>query len=90
MRSYAVNSNISLHYIPMEKLKTTSIGVYIHRPLNEEEAAMNALIPYVLKRGCKLAQNTAELSNYLDNLYGASLSAGVLKKGEDHIIAFDA
>lgn len=90
MRSYKVNSNVSLHYIPMEKLKTTSIGVYIHRPLNDSEASMNALIPYVLKQGCKLGENTVEISNYLDNLYGASLSAGVIKKGEDHIIGFDA
>ncbi len=89
-RSYVVNSNISLHYIPMERLKTTAIGVYIHRPLNEEEASMNALLPYVLKRGCRLCKDTTEIAHYLENLYGASLSAGVLKKGEDQIIAFDA
>lgn len=89
-RSYVVNANISLHYIPMEKLKTTALGVYIHRKLNEEEASMNALLPYVLKRGCNLCKDSAEIAHYLENLYGASLSAGVLKKGEDQIIAFDA
>lgn len=89
-RSYVVNTNVSLHYIPMGKLKTTALGVYIHRRLNTEEASMNALLPYVLKRGCKLCKDTSQIAHYLENLYGASLSAGVLKKGEDQIIAFDA
>lgn len=89
-KSYKVNANISLHYIPMKKLKTTTLGVYIHRALNEEEASMNALLPFVLKRGCRLCKDTTEIAHYLENLYGASLSAGILKKGEDQIISFDA
>lgn len=89
-KSCIVNNNISLHYISMKKLKTTSVGVYIHRPLNQEEASMNALLPYVLKRGCKMCKNSTEIAHFLENLYGANLSAGVLKKGEDHIIEFDA
>jgi len=55
-RSYVVNSNISLHYIPMEKLKTTTLGVYIHRKLDEREASLNAVLPYVLKSGCQLCK----------------------------------
>lgn len=89
-RSYVVNSNISLHYIPMEKLKTTTIGIFIHRNLCEEEASMNALLPYILKRGCSLCKDTSEIAKYLENLYGATLSSSVLKKGDDQIIAFTA
>ena len=37
MESININSNINLYYIPMTKLKTTTIDVYIHRDLNEEE-----------------------------------------------------
>ena len=36
MESININSNINLYYIPMTKLKTTTIDVYIHRDLNEE------------------------------------------------------
>uniref|UniRef100_UPI0025FB6189 hypothetical protein n=1 Tax=uncultured Veillonella sp. TaxID=159268 RepID=UPI0025FB6189 len=43
MESININSNINLYYIPMTKLKTTTIDVYIHRDLNEEEYN-NALI----------------------------------------------
>lgn len=90
IRTYRVNDNISLHYIPMKKLKTTAVGVYIHRTLTEDEADFNALLPYVLKQGCRLCPDTATMARYLENLYGASLSAGVMKKGEEHVIAFDA
>lgn len=88
--SYAVNDNITMRYIPMEKLKTTTVGVYIHRKLTAEEASLNALLPYVLKSGCGLCRSTGEIARYLENLYGADLGAGILKKGEDQIIYFDA
>lgn len=85
-----INSNIRLHYLPFEKLKTTVMGVYIHRPLNEDEASYNALLPYVLKRGCALCPDTETLSEYLENLYGASIRAGVPKTGEDQTIYIEA
>ena len=55
----------------MTKLKTTTIDVYIHRDLNEEESSLNALLPYVLKRGCRLCSDSEAISKYLENLYGA-------------------
>ena len=58
MESININSNINLYYIPMTKLKTTTIDVYIHRDLNEEESSLNALLPYVLKRGCRLCSDS--------------------------------
>ncbi len=85
-----INDNISLYSIPMKKLKTSSLGVYIHRPLCEEEASANAVLPYVMKRGFGLCPNAKAVSDYLENLYGASLGAGVLKRGDDHIIYFSA
>ena len=42
----------------MTKLKTTTIDVYIHRDLNVEESSLNALLPYVLKRGCRLCSDS--------------------------------
>lgn len=90
MRTININSNIRLYYIPMTKLKTTTVGVYIHRPLNTEEASMNALLPYVLKRGCKKCRNLMEISKYLENLYGATFGTSVLKCGDDQILYFDA
>ena len=83
-----INENITLHYVPMKKLKTSTIGVFIHRDLNEEDAAKNALLPYVLKRGCALAPDSEALERKLDDLYGAGVRCGTLKKGLDHVIFF--
>lgn len=86
MDSLKINSNINLYYIPMTKLKTTTIGVYIHRSLCEEEVSKNALLPYVLKRGCKLCPDSEAVAKYLENLYGAAFGASVMKQGDDQII----
>ena len=77
MESININSNINLYYIPMTKLKTTTIDVYIHRDLNEEESSLNALLPYVLKRGCRLCSDSEAISKYLENLYGAGVGVAV-------------
>lgn len=84
-----INDNITLNYIPMSKLKTTSVSLYIHRKLNKAEASKNAVLPHVLKRGCKLCKSTREISHYLENLYGAKFSAGIAKRGDDHLLCFD-
>lgn len=86
MEEVKINENISLYYIPMTKLKTTTIGVYIHRPLCREQVSKNALLPYILKRGCKEAKDNEAIAKYLENLYGASFGAGVMKLGDDQAI----
>jgi len=84
-----INENISLGYIPMDKLKTTLITMYIHRPLVREDVSKNAILPHILKNGCKKCKNATEIAHYLENLYGAKFSAGISKRGEDHILCFD-
>ena len=86
METVKINENITLCYIPMQKLKTTNIGIYIHRPLCESEVSKNALLPYVLKRGCRLCPDSEAVAKHLENLYGATFGAGVMKMGDDHII----
>lgn len=90
MKTVAVNENIRLHFIPMTKLKTTSVGVYIHRPLSREKASYNALLPMVLKRGSADYKTREEISAKLDDLYGATMGSTVMKMGVDQIIYFDA
>ncbi len=90
MQSVKINNNLSVNVISMTKLKTTSVGVYIHRPLREEDASYNALLPLVLKSGNRLCPDREAVARYLEDLYGASMGATTLKRGEDHIIYFDA
>ena len=83
-----INKSISLEYIPMKKLKTSTVGVFIHRQLTKEDAAKNAILPRILKRGCELCKNRGEIEKYLDNIYGGDLRGGCFKKGEDQVMYF--
>ncbi len=90
MKTIQINENIRLNYISMTKLKTTSVGVYIHRPLNEHNASYNALLSLVLKSASRQYPSMEAIAESLDDLYGATMGSAVLKMGEDHIIYFDA
>ncbi len=90
IQSKSINENITLSYIPMNKLKTTTVGFYIHRPLCRQDAAKNALLSLLLKRGSKDFPDMEAISKRLEELYGSRLSTGVSKKGEDQIISFEA
>ncbi len=90
METLKINDNISLHYIDMKKLKTNVVGIYIRRPLKEEEASKNAVLSYVLKNGCKKFDTTLKITKQLQNLYGATLNSGVIKNGDNQVIFFDA
>lgn len=89
MESYRINENITLHYIPMTKLKTTSVGIYVGRVLDKEESSFNAILPYVLMKGCKEAKNASETAKILQELYGASLYTGVNKRGDNQFMNFE-
>ena len=80
IKSVILNENITLNYIPMTKLKTTTIGIYLERELNRSEASKNALLPHILKNCSKLCETRKKTEYYLENLYGAKMSAGISKK----------
>lgn len=89
MQSYKICENITLHHIPMMKFKTTGVGIYIGRSLKKEEASLNAVLPYILIKGTECAKKPSDLAKALQNLYGASLSAGVSKRGDNQFINFE-
>ena len=86
VNSIKIKSGINLHYLHTNKFKTTTLGVYIHRPLTKDEATKNALLSMVLRRGCVLFPDSRSLAKQLDELYGATLETGVRKKGDSQII----
>ncbi len=85
-----VNKNIEITYIPMTKLKTTTVCVFLHRELNREDASKNAILPAILKINSKLCPGRENLAHFLDNLYGARMAASVSKRGNDQILCFEA
>ena len=44
IKTISVNENVTINHIPMSKLKTTTIGIYVTRELNRSEASKNAIL----------------------------------------------
>lgn len=89
MTNIAIQDGVMLHYIEDEKFKTTTLGLYLHRPLCAQEAAKNALLPMVLRRGSETYPTFTDIERRLCDLCGAVLGTGVTKKGEDQILCFN-
>lgn len=82
-----LKNGIQVQIISDDKFKTSAISVNFIKKLNKKTATINALLPYVLKRGCKKFPNTMDLNRYLDELYGSKLSCNVTKSGDNQIIS---
>ena len=71
-----------LNTIQTNRFKTGCFSFNLLRPLQEQWAAPNALLPSVLLRGCKSCPDIQMISQRLDTLYGAGVGTLVRKKGE--------
>lgn len=85
---YELLPDVFLTVLHTEKFRTNCLSVSLLRPLCREEAALNALLPDVLLRGCKMCPDMGEISAWLDSRYGAGVQATVRKKGEVQAIGF--
>lgn len=81
---------ISFFHVKSEKFKTVRIDIFILDPLNKARATQNALIPYILRRGCRRYPTQQELALRLEELYGAAINVAVHKKGEYQLIQLSA
>jgi predicted Zn-dependent peptidase len=72
---------------PTTKFKTITISLYVHQALGEQATAI-ALLPQVLRRGCKGFPDMRSTVVFLENLFGASMGADVAKIGERQMVVF--
>lgn len=79
---------IQFFQIPSDKFKTTRIDILFAEPLAAENAAANAIVPALLKRGCEAYPTQTALERRLELLYGADFSTAVTKKGESQVLHF--
>ena len=73
---------ITLRCIRDDRFKHGCLSVQFLRPMEKQEAAMNALLPAVLLRGCRTAPDLRAVTLRLDDLYGASVGALVRRVGD--------
>ncbi|MCD7033712.1 insulinase family protein [Metabacillus sp. GX 13764] len=79
---------LTVHTVKTDKYKTNTLIFKMLAPLKKESVTFRGILPYVLQRGTESFPGTSELRRHLDELYGATLSADLSKKGENHIITF--
>lgn len=71
-----------------DKFKTCRINISMAMPL-DSDASARAILPFILQRRCAKYPDYIALNRELDELYGASVSAGVSKRGEAQILSFN-
>ena len=81
---------VALTCVNTEKFKTGCLTINLICGLSRETAALSALLPRVLRRGCSGFPDMGKISAALDELYGARIEPSVRKKGELHCIGFYA
>lgn len=70
------------------KFKSSTLSMTLLTPLKRETAAVNALIPHLLRRGSEAHPDMQSLAAALDQLYGGSIEPAVRKRGETQCVGF--
>lgn len=83
-----INNNQIIHVINTNKFKTNLVAAFILINLEKENVTKNALIPSVLKMGTTKLNTMNEISNKLDDMYGAIFDASSDKIGDRQAIQF--
>lgn len=73
---------VTLRCFPDDRFKQEGLSLQFVRPMHKEEAALNALLPAVLLRGCRTAPDLRAITLRLDDLYGASLGSQLRRVGD--------
>ena len=79
---------VFLSHLRSDKFKTACMSVTLLTQLRRGTAAMNAVIPFVLRRGTTRYSDMEQLSRRMDELYGAAVEPVVRRIGEIQCIGF--
>ena len=83
-----LKQGIKAHYIKTDLYKTDLTCIIITTPLKKETVTLNALIPFMLRRGTKKLPNQSLLNKELENMYGAAFNCGIDKMGDNVVLKF--
>lgn len=79
---------IVLHYLPETKWKTLSIDVFFKIPAMADKLTALSLVPRLATRGTQRLPSVQDISRFLEDLYGAGMSADARKVGPIQVIRF--
>ena len=83
-----IKKGIKLHEIKTDKFKTNLIAIFLSMPITKENVTKNSLISAILRRGSKNMPTQEQISQELEEMYGASFDCGLDKTGDNHIFKF--
>ncbi|HSU79504.1 MAG TPA: pitrilysin family protein [Candidatus Angelobacter sp.] len=81
-------NGMTLHTVQTSKFKTVTYYLQFRSPIQRDTVTQRSLLSGVLKSATKASPTIKELNQRLDDLYGATLSSFVQKKGNDLVISF--
>lgn len=82
IQTIELSLGVTLRCYTDRRFKQGCLSFQLVRPMQEAEAAMNALIPAVLLRGTVQHPDLRSITLHLDDLYGASVGALVRRVGD--------
>lgn len=88
MQTQKLGDHIVLRTVKTDKFKSDFLSVSFEQPLDRREAAMNALILRILKRGTVHHPDMIALSKKLETLYGADIFTDCRCFGETQMLNF--
>ena len=88
IHTFELFPGVTLRCYPDQRFKHGCVSLQLVRPMCREEAALNALLPAVLLRGCGSCPDLRDITLRLDDLYGASVGALVRRVGDYQTTGF--
>ena len=79
---------VILRCIQDDRFKQSALSIQLLRPMTQKEAALNALLPAILLRGCREYPDLQRITQRLDDLYGASIGTLVRRIGDYQTTGF--
>ena len=79
---------VTLRCIHDSRFKQSALSIQLLRPMTQAEAALNALLPAILLRGCQEYPDLQLITQRLDDLYGASIGTLVRRIGDYQTTGF--
>lgn len=90
MKRVELMPGVWLSHLRTDKFKTACLSLTMLTQLQRDTAAMNALIPCVLRRGTTRYRDMEALANRFDELYGSAIEPVVRRIGEIQCLGFYA
>ena len=83
-----LSPGVELRCFRDSRFKQGCLSLQLVRPMCQEEAALNALLPSVLLRGTRRLPDLRSITHQLDDLYGAAISPLVRRVGDYQTTGF--